>query len=94
MVWSVSIDGSPLHQTRRQLLQKGKRVIFENMKDIWLQLEDGVQPVVLAPVMWDAHQFDDNELQEYPNCTSKFFLFSFFIILIIIHFYIFIYLFL
>jgi hypothetical protein len=72
MVWAVGNDGSPVFETRRSLLQRGKRIIFENQKDIWLDLEDGVVPVVMAPVMWSAHQFDDNDLQEYPNCTSKF----------------------
>jgi hypothetical protein len=71
MVWSVGNDGSPVFETRRSLLQRGKRIIFENQKEIWLDLEDGVVPVVQAPVMWSAHQFDDGDLQEYPNCTSK-----------------------
>jgi hypothetical protein len=72
MVWAVGNDGSPVFETRRSLLQKGKRIIFENQKEIWLTLEDGVVPVVMAPVMWTAHQFDDNNLQEYPNCTSRY----------------------
>lgn len=70
MVWAVGTDGSPIYETRRSLLQKGKRIIFENQKDIWLTLDDNVVPIVMAPVMWSAHQFDDNDLQEYPNCTS------------------------
>jgi hypothetical protein len=71
MTYSIATDGSPLYKSRRDLLNAGKRILFENQKDIWLQTEGSVTPVVISPVLW-THQFDENSFQEFPNCTSMY----------------------
>jgi len=70
MTYSIATDGSPLYKSRRDLLNAGKRILFENQKDIWLQTEGSVTPVVISPVLW-THQFDENSFQEFPNCTIE-----------------------
>lgn len=68
MVWAVNA-GSPLQYSRKQLLDMGKRIIFENQKDIWLTPDEG-EPLVFAPVFW-THQFGGDALVEFPNCSIE-----------------------
>ncbi len=63
-------DGNPLEQTISSLRSIGKRLIIENNQDIWLHPTEG-EVLVFYPTLWDRHQFDMNDLEEYPNCTGN-----------------------
>lgn len=62
-------DGDPLQESVGGMAESGKRVIIENQKDDWLHPSEG-EALVFAPVLW-THQFDTNDLVEYPNCTVE-----------------------
>lgn len=62
-------EGDPRLLTVRQLMDMGKRVIFEDHENGWLHPAQG-PAVVFTPDLWD-HQFGASDFQQYPNCSIE-----------------------
>jgi hypothetical protein len=69
MIFAPS-DGNPMDHTLDALLRKGKRVVFENQRDVWSNPPVG-DSLVFYPAFWNPHQFGAADIQEFPNCTSE-----------------------
>lgn len=69
MVWQAS-DGSPVTHKVSELVQSGKRIIVENMREYFANPSEG-DAVVFYPALWAGHQFSGNSMTEFPACAVE-----------------------
>jgi hypothetical protein len=66
-----AVNGNPLLKySVGEFLEMGKRIMFENQKDCWLN-STSTEQIVFTPALWDSHQFGPESMKEFPDCSVE-----------------------